>query len=316
MDLLIDLLRKPEPERRRRVDLGCVSEQPITADVGEAIDRDLGGDLVVLVGTFEPAVVVGRLEPEIKKGLMAGKDPGPGPHRVIDLRDRPGCAEFGAVAGVTSPFDRREGDVPHPQMVGMLIVALILRVGDDHLRMLCTEDCNQAIHRLVVRSDREAVGVEVGVAVRHARISVAEHVNDVVADDRGGSVEFLTADLLKVVDDLRTVHRRVENVALLAPGAAHQHRANPLSLVLRDRAGSLRCLVVGMGVHGEDAERLGHAEDDTQPRGATGSSSISPSPSGSTSTQPKRRVRNSRPSSGPLAMTSSPANSRTRPPGR
>ena len=98
----------------------------------------------------------------------------------------------------------------------MLIVALILRVGDDHLRMLCTEDCNQAIHRLVVRSDREAVGVEVGVAVRHARISVAEHVNDVVADDRGGSIEFLSADLLKVVDDLRTVHRRVENVAFLA----------------------------------------------------------------------------------------------------
>jgi hypothetical protein len=84
-----------------------VSEQPITADVGEAIDRDLGGDLVVLVGTFEPAVVVGRLEPEIKKGLMASQDPGPGPHRVIDLRDRPGRAEFGAVAGVTSPFDRR-----------------------------------------------------------------------------------------------------------------------------------------------------------------------------------------------------------------
>jgi hypothetical protein len=75
-------------------------------------------------------------------------------------------------------------------MVGMLIVALILRVGDDHLRMLCTKDCDQAIHRLVVRGDREAVGVEVGVALRHAGISIAEHVNDVVADDRSGPIEL------------------------------------------------------------------------------------------------------------------------------
>ena len=120
----------------------------------------------------------------------------------------------------------------------MLIVALILRVGDDHLRMLCTKDCDQAIHRLIVGGDREAVGVEVGVAVRHAGISIAEHVNDVVADDRSGPIELLTADLLKVVDDLRTVHRRVENVALLTPGAAHQHRANSLGPVFRDGAGS------------------------------------------------------------------------------
>ena len=72
VDLLIDLLVEARTRTRRRVDL-VASEQPITADVGEAIDRDLGGDLVVLVGTFEPAVVVGRLEPEIKKGLMASR---------------------------------------------------------------------------------------------------------------------------------------------------------------------------------------------------------------------------------------------------
>ena len=53
---------------------------------------------------------------------------------------------------------------------------------------------------------------------------------------RGGSIEFLSADLLKVVDDLRTIHRRVENVAFLAAGAAHQHRAT-LNLVFRDGAG-------------------------------------------------------------------------------
>ena len=43
-------------------------------------------------------------------------------------------------------------------MVGMLIVALILRVGDDHLGMLCTKDCDQAIHRLIVGATAKQSG--------------------------------------------------------------------------------------------------------------------------------------------------------------
>ena len=55
---------------------------------------------------------------------------------------------------------------------------------------------------------------------------------------------------------LGLVHRRVEDVARLAAGAAHEHGVHAFGVVPGDRAGALRRLVVGMGVHREDAETL------------------------------------------------------------
>ncbi len=46
--------------------------------------------------------------------------------------------------------------------------------------------------------------------------------------------------------------------ALLAAGAAHEHGAHPLGVVLGHRGCSLGRLVVGMRVHTEQSERFGH----------------------------------------------------------
>ena len=58
--------------------------------------------------------------------------------------------------------------------------------------------------------------------------------------------------------DLRPVHGRVQDVAGLAAGAAHERRADALVDVLGDGGGALGRLVVGVGVDAEEAEGLGH----------------------------------------------------------
>ena len=65
--------------------------------------------------------------------------------------------------------------------------------------------------------------------------------------------------------DLGLVHGRVEDVALLAAGAAHEHGADALGVVLGDGAGALGRLVVGVGVDGQQAEGFRrHRGEDTE----------------------------------------------------
>ncbi len=62
------------------------------------------------------------------------------------------------------------------------------------------------------------------------------------------------ADSADVLAHLRPVHHGVVDVALLAAGAAHEDATNPFGAVARHRRRALRRLVVGMRVHGEEAE--------------------------------------------------------------
>ena len=61
------------------------------------------------------------------------------------------------------------------------------------------------------------------------------------------------AHLGQVVPHVGSVGGRVEDVAGLATGAAHEHAADALGGVLGDRARALRRLVVGMGVDRKEA---------------------------------------------------------------
>ena len=54
--------------------------------------------------------------------------------------------------------------------------------------------------------------------------------------------------------DLGGVHGRVEDLALLPPGAADQHGPDSLGVVQRHGARPLGGLVVGVGVDGQEAE--------------------------------------------------------------
>ncbi len=84
--------------------------------------------------------------------------------------------------------------------------------------------------------------------------------------DGGG--QLLHAHLVQALADLGRVHGRVEDVARLAAGAAHQDGAHALVVVAVHRAGALRRLVVGVGVDAQEAAALGCAVSIVaQPRG-------------------------------------------------
>ena len=66
--------------------------------------------------------------------------------------------------------------------------------------------------------------------------------------------ELLHADRVQVLAHVGPVHCRVQDVARLAAGAADEHGACPLVVVLAYGGSAFRRLVVGMGVHGEEAQ--------------------------------------------------------------
>ncbi len=66
------------------------------------------------------------------------------------------------------------------------------------------------------------------------------------------------------LEDLRPVHRRVEDRPALAAGAGHDQHVDALVDVARHRGGTLAGLVVGMGVHRHETQLLlGHARTPT-----------------------------------------------------
>ena len=73
------------------------------------------------------------------------------------------------------------------------------------------------------------------------------------------AIQLGVSDRRQVFDDLRPVHRRVEDVTLFAPGGYHEGAMNLVVGVQGDGARSLRALIIGMGVdckqpaiHGEE----------------------------------------------------------------
>ncbi len=195
-----------------------------------------------------------RFEPELDEASVHRLYAPARPHRVVELERLPGVAGVGVRVGVTGALERRHGDVVDPQVVGMRIAALIVGIGDDHLRPLPADDGDQPADGLVERGVGERVGMLVGLGVGHARVAITEHDHLVVADDLGRPGQLATPDRRQVGDHLGPVHGRVEDVAGLAPGARDQHRAHSLGVIAGNGAGPLRRLVVGMSVNREQAE--------------------------------------------------------------
>src|ERR1039458_3238470 len=91
-----------------------------------------------------------------------------------------------------------------------------------------------------------------------ARVAVAEQAGLGVADDLCGSVELAATVPGNVFPYIGGVHDRVEDVAFLATGAGHENRVNTCGVILRYGPGTFGGLVVGMRVHGQDAELVVH----------------------------------------------------------
>ena len=102
----------------------------------------------------------------------------------------------------------------------MRVAGLVLAVGDDDLGALPADDGDEPLDRLVEGGLGEGGRVLVGLGVGHARVPVAQEHRVVVADDLGGGLQLGHPDPADVGPHLGCVHGRVEDVALLAPGAA------------------------------------------------------------------------------------------------
>ena len=147
-----------------------------------------------------------------------------------------------------------------PQVVGVRVALLVVVVGDEHLRPLPADHRHQPAGGLVDVGVGERLRVLVGLGLGHARVAVAEHHDLVEADDRGRPRPARAA---------RTSARSASGppgrsmagfwMSPSSPPVQHTSTVRtPSARVRGQRGGALRRLVVGVGVDGEDAERIRH----------------------------------------------------------
>ena len=148
------------------------------------------------------------------------------------------------------------------QVIGVAIAALIFAVGEDDLRAGAANDGHQATDRLVELGLCEALRVEIRRLVRHPRVAIAEQHQLVVADHRDGGLELAHADGADVGADLGGFHRRIQDVALLAPGAGDEYGVHALGVIASDGRRALRGFVVGMRMDAQQTE-ICHSPDAT-----------------------------------------------------
>ena len=99
----------------------------------------------------------------------------------------------------------------------------------------------------------EVVGPRVRLGVGHAGVVVPEEVQRRVPDRLDAGAQLVDEHLGQVVPHVGSIGGRVEDVAGLATGGAHEDAADALGGVLGDRARALRRLVVRMRVHRKEA---------------------------------------------------------------
>ena len=129
----------------------------------------------------------------------------------------------------------------HLDVVRVRIAALVVAVGDDHLRALLADDRDQSPDGLVHRRHVERLRVVVRLGVDHAGVAVAEHRDPVEADDlaptrsssgRSSASFAFSCSGVRPWKGCPLAQRRVLEVTLLAARAAHEHRAHALRLYI------------------------------------------------------------------------------------
>ena len=96
------------------------------------------------------------------------------------------------------------------------------------------------------------------IALRETGVDEAEP-GVVDAEDVDRVLHLAVADPAEVGDDVRPVHRGVEDRTALAAGAGRDQHVDAFGDIARDGRRALAGLVVGMRVHGEQPQRsLGH----------------------------------------------------------
>ena len=143
----------------------------------------------------------------------------------------------------------------HLHVVGVVVLAPGVRIGHHYLGSDPPDDRHQASDRLYGIGGGEGVRVGIVLGFLHAGVPVAEHRHLVVADDRSRPGQLGLADRRQVGTHLGSVHLRIQDVASLTTGTAHQHAVHALGVQAGDGGRPLGGLVVRMGVDGQKAQR-------------------------------------------------------------
>ena len=173
------------------------------------------------VGTLEPLLVERRLAAQPHHRLVDGHQAGLRPDRVVQLRRLARLAELGVPRRVAGALERQHRDVVHLEVVGVRVAALVVAVGDDHLRPRAADDRDQPSDRPRRSGLVERLRVVVRLGVGHARVAVAEHHDLVEADDLGRRGELGRPQLGELAPSPpRGSGRGTAGPARAAPGSA------------------------------------------------------------------------------------------------
>ena len=244
------------------------SADPRTSANSEMSTEVVSGSSRHVLPPLAPLGVERRLEPELFELLVDLPESGHREHRVVELVGLPGRARLGEPVRVPGRSEGGQSDLVDPQMVGVGVAGLLVAVDHHDLGSGAADDGHQPAHGLVERRLGEAVGIGVGLRPGHARVPVAEHDDLVVADDLGwpGSSSSTRSSAIRAwtsggsMAGLRT-----------SPSSPPVQQTStvwtPCGVVLGDGPRPLGRLVIGVGMNGEQAERLRHGDHATGQRG-------------------------------------------------
>ena len=138
------------------------------------VNGDAGDDEVVLARPVEPLLVERRFESQLDERLMGGHDAVAWTRRSRTASVASTGRPVGIGGRVAGQVERRQGDLGDPEVVGVRVHLLRLRVGHDDLRPHPPYDLDQPADGLVEVGAGERVGMMVGLRLGHARVAVAE----------------------------------------------------------------------------------------------------------------------------------------------
>jgi len=142
--------------------------------------------------------------------------------------------------------------IVHPEMVGMWIAALVVRVGHDDMGPLLPDEADEGPDCLLEGGGSEGTKLT---TCRHVRVPIAEHPHPLIAEMRCRHGQFLAADLRETGLYLRAIERRIYNSAGLPASAADERCTHTGCGIARYATPAFGSFVVRMGMNGQQATR-------------------------------------------------------------
>ena len=191
--------------------------------------------------------ICGRGPTSTPSSVMPGAEPlevAPSPSGEVQLRRDAGA------------LDGRQRDPIRLDVIGMVVAAELV-VGDHDLRLMALHQGREACRALLDRHVAERVRTVLVLPLDHARVLIAELLEDINTEDVACLVQLGQTDCRDgcfVVGDVARFDT-ARSIAELTIGAGDHDRPDALVGVHGQHAPGARRLVVRMSMHGHQSER-------------------------------------------------------------